>query len=618
MSKQSHRSKKATNPRLEKRKRALMIGLVLSLCAAASVWARWMTPHIVISPIVAEPTPAAIISSRTDPAKEYIYAGGRLIATEEPTPRPTCCTGKQKPDCWCADSGGSAPTVNLALPSNNETFVAGSSIFLRAFANDSDGTVTKVEFFAGSNKLGEATTAPYDLMWRNVAAGSYSLTARATNGSNNTSDSSPVSITVVMATPNSLALNGTLDYLEVPNSPTINLTSAFTAEAWVRLNSSTGTYQSIFERYGQPDANGNNGGFYFRVKPDGKLEFGALRSIQAGIGVQGNTLLTNGVWHHVAGVCDGSQLRIYVDGQLDAALSYNYLPTTGMTNLFVGSGNWGGGRINGLIDEARLTASALYGADFTPQSQLLSEPSTRGLWKFDDASAGDFSGNGNNGLVRGTPNFSATLPALTNHSVSFNGTNGRVNVPISQSLNINGPLTVETWFKVNDNSSCQFLVGTQNGAGGFMLLANQGMPQLYITNNSGVNDFLIAWPPIITTGEWHHMAGVFDGNQYRLYLDGVLCASKNSTLAPGGVTTPLAIGSSFDGSWGWTNGLVDEVRVSASALYTSSFTPKRHLLSAATTRGLWKFDGQTLQDASGNGNNGIFSTDGANFSTSVP
>jgi YD repeat-containing protein len=417
--------------------------------------------------------------------------------------------------------------------------------------------------------------------------------------------------------PRSLSLNGTSDYLEVPNSSSINVTTAFTAEAWIKLNSSTGAYQSIFERYGQPDVNGNNGGFYFRVKPDGKLEFIVNKSIQSGYGAAGNTSLTSGVWHHVAAVDDGTRLAIFVDGVLDGSFTVTNYPATGTTNLFVGSGNWGGGRINGKLDEARLTASALYTSNFTPQASLSPDANTRGLWKFDGQTADDFSGNGNTPIVRGAPSYSTDVPSPGPRSASFDGSTGRVSVPISTSLNITGAITVEGWFKVTDNNSIMAIAGTQNGQGGYILAANQGMPQFYLTQNSSLSDFAIAWPPVITPNEWHHMAGVADGSQIRVYLDGALVASKSSTVLPGATTTAFAIGSNFNGGWAALHGNVDEVRVTAAALYTSNFTPAVHPAAGADTRGLWRFDGGRLLDVSGNGNDGSF-VGGASYSTDVP
>ena len=46
-----------------------------------------------------------------------------------------------------------------------------ANITINANASDSDGTVSKVEFFNGATKLGESLDAPYSFAWNNVAAG---------------------------------------------------------------------------------------------------------------------------------------------------------------------------------------------------------------------------------------------------------------------------------------------------------------------------------------------------------------------------------------------------------------------------------------------------------------
>ncbi len=93
-----------------------------------------------------------------------------------------------------------APTVSLTSPANGTSFSAGSSITVSANAADSNGTVTKVEFFAGATKLGESTVAPFRITWSNVAAGSYTLTARATDNGGASTTSAAVSITVTGGT----------------------------------------------------------------------------------------------------------------------------------------------------------------------------------------------------------------------------------------------------------------------------------------------------------------------------------------------------------------------------------------------------------------------------------
>lgn len=91
----------------------------------------------------------------------------------------------------------SPPTVNLTGPTNNANFISGSTITLAATAADSDGTVSKVEFFQGSVKLGEDTTSPYSYDWINVAAGDYVLTAKATDNAGEIATSAGINISVL-------------------------------------------------------------------------------------------------------------------------------------------------------------------------------------------------------------------------------------------------------------------------------------------------------------------------------------------------------------------------------------------------------------------------------------
>jgi hypothetical protein len=88
------------------------------------------------------------------------------------------------------------PTVEITSASSSETFTAPANIALTASAFDSDGWISKVEFFQGATKLGEATNAPYSTAWSNVAAGSYWITARATDNGGAVAESIPVNVTV--------------------------------------------------------------------------------------------------------------------------------------------------------------------------------------------------------------------------------------------------------------------------------------------------------------------------------------------------------------------------------------------------------------------------------------
>ena len=90
------------------------------------------------------------------------------------------------------------PTVSITSPSSNENFEPGEDITITVDANDSDGTVEKVEFFEGSNKLGEDTMAPYTFTWSGAAEGEYTLTAKATDneGGSRTTLSTKIRVSV--------------------------------------------------------------------------------------------------------------------------------------------------------------------------------------------------------------------------------------------------------------------------------------------------------------------------------------------------------------------------------------------------------------------------------------
>ena len=91
------------------------------------------------------------------------------------------------------------PTVSIASPSANASFVAPATIHLSALAAAVGGSVTKVEYFSDSILLGSATVPPFDVVWNNVAQGSYTVKAKVTSSANLATDSTPVTVTVLAA-----------------------------------------------------------------------------------------------------------------------------------------------------------------------------------------------------------------------------------------------------------------------------------------------------------------------------------------------------------------------------------------------------------------------------------
>ena len=91
---------------------------------------------------------------------------------------------------------GQPPTVALTAPASGSVSYVGDTITFTADAADSDGSIAKVEFYQGTTKLGEDSTTPYAYDWSGFTAGTYSLTARATDNDSNITASSAASITV--------------------------------------------------------------------------------------------------------------------------------------------------------------------------------------------------------------------------------------------------------------------------------------------------------------------------------------------------------------------------------------------------------------------------------------
>lgn len=127
------------------------------------------------------------------------------------------------------------PTVSITAPANNSSFLAPGMISITADAADSDGSVMKVEFFNGATKLGEDLTAPYSFVWSNVAVGSYTLTARATDDMTAVTTSSAVAVQVV-----------------VNQSPTITLTTPADAATGIGAGGTVALTASVSDPEEQP------------------------------------------------------------------------------------------------------------------------------------------------------------------------------------------------------------------------------------------------------------------------------------------------------------------------------------------------------------------------------
>ena len=109
------------------------------------------------------------------------------------------------------------PSVTIISPQDGAVFYTPTNIQILAKAGDPDGSVTNVEFFAGTNDLGKGlpvvldppgvngvTGLVYLFNWLNPSPGNYPLTAVATDNGGASTTSDAVNITVLQGPPTNI------------------------------------------------------------------------------------------------------------------------------------------------------------------------------------------------------------------------------------------------------------------------------------------------------------------------------------------------------------------------------------------------------------------------------
>jgi hypothetical protein len=194
----------------------------------------------------------------------------------------------------------------------------------------------------------------------------------------------------------------------------------------------------------------------------------------------------------------------------------------------------------------------------------------------------------------------AGWPAVkTNQCLVLNGTNACLEIENDQIAFPDGPFTVEAWVRSTGDTNGAIVSNIK--IGGFSLEV-AGVPQFRVqTDDRTVTDRRLSdlKPAIgvrasdrLATGRWTHLAGVFDGQQIALFINGRKAASTNATGARLGSDKSLFIGARPDGAFNTYNfsypliywrGSVDDVRVSRTARYQADFTPATKLPRDAST-----------------------------------
>jgi hypothetical protein len=158
-----------------------------------------------------------------------------------------------------------------------------------------------------------------------------------------------------------------------------------------------------------------------------------------------------------------------------------------------------------------------------------------------------------------------------------------------------GPFTLECWMKAEAFGRRVGLIAKTEGSEFGMFVSN-GRPDFSVHLN-GRYATARADEPVLPVGRWVHVAGVYDGSEVRVHVDGEVIAR---VAAPAGARTrnphPFMIGADVNRRGQPTShfeGLIDEVRLTRGVVYSDErFRPRRGLRAGPETVFLFGMDGR--------------------------
>jgi RHS repeat-associated protein len=368
----------------------------------------------------------------------------------------------------------------------------------------------------------------------------------------------------------------------VPDAASLDLASTVTVDAWVRPDVNSPWDGSVVEKTGDsacPRA------YSLHVTPgpfsEAKLGGSSCGSILGG-GWSAPAIREAG-WNHVAVTIDAARsMRLFLNGV--EVHSFNLSSSGAVTagDLLIGR------KFKGLIDEVRvfgrvLSANEIAGATRrNGRAGTVTPPRTglAGAWAFEEGSASsfvrDWSGEANHGEVKQIDGVAPDV--LRSRGGRFGrGVLGPVEVPDSASLDLAGTgVTVEAWAS-RDMPNFQDPVVLAGKDGSFELrLTDAGEVEFEVDpfgDGSLASQYTVGTYGYksLDHGRLSHVAGTYDGEWLRIYIDGELWGEQPvesvwGPLPPFASSSPLRMAQPFDSQWGWMFGALDEVRVYDRAL----------------------------------------------------
>jgi hypothetical protein len=203
-------------------------------------------------------------------------------------------------------------------------------------------------------------------------------------------------------------------------------------------------------------------------------------------------------------------------------------------------------------------AAALFIALAAPAAANAASFPLVGWWPMNEGSGQvvhDWSFHGNNGYLGSTPAADAQDPTwipgvFWGTALRFDGADDRVTIPDSASLEPQR-LTVDAWVRQDgwhgnfDYIISKNALACDRSSYGMDTAANGGL-EFYVSDHNQQYTSPIA-DRSLWDGNWHNVAGTFDGNTVRLYIDGVQVG--NGTPAPITIDYSLPVQTGMIGSY---------------------------------------------------------------------
>ena len=216
--------------------------------------------------------------------------------------------------------------------------------------------------------------------------------------------------------------------------------------------------------------------------------------------------------------------------------------------------------------------------------------------------------------VNGDAQISTTQSKFGGASMKFDG-NDSIEVPSSTDLSFgSGDFTIECWAYFNSLPS-NMTVANFDGGGSYSSIFFAHLPTLncYISGN-GTSWNVLAGNSLGTpsTGVWHHLALVREGNFYKGFLDGVLGFSVNNSSGPYGSSALARIGNAHASLSQGIDGYIDDFRITKGVARYGNFTPPTAGFSTLTPVEPYFHNNSLLMHGDGTNGSTTFEDDSIN------